>query len=169
MWWEFLGLPRSFLASACTDMRRPSEETALKPNVEDRVWINGKSGGIRPSSRLGESKVPWCDCSYWAGQSRGTVRVRRQVRVRRTAGKVAQGKQGLTSACWGILTEVGAGSPGLTEVLSLYTDGDHLERFKGALNLGDEKQFCPGLDWGDMAEMCYQEALAEASVNFKDE
>lgn len=56
-----------------------------------------------------------------------------------------------------------------TEVLSLYTDGDHLERFKGALNLSDEKQFCPGLDWGDMAEMCYQEDLEKASVNFKDE
>lgn len=57
-------------------------------NVAEQVWIYGEgleTASVRPSSRLGKSKVPWCDCH-------GGAWVKGQV----ASWKVAQAKKALT-------------------------------------------------------------------------
>ena len=57
--WEGLGPAR-------TDQGRPHEESGVRElSVAEQVWIYGEdleTASICPSSRLGKSKVPWCDC-----------------------------------------------------------------------------------------------------------
>lgn len=47
------------------------------------------------------------------------------------------------------------------KVSSVYTENDHLGRFKGALKIWNEKQFCPGPDWRNMAEMWLPVGIGE--------